>query len=497
MLGWSNAAKIAALLTRAGELQRQLETLRTQGARLGERQGELRTYGNALAQFEMFSRWGELDWRDTVAEIARLRAERDELHGRTRELAEVAAAIDRLERELKGFEADDKQLTGEVAVVETRIGDCADELSAAVAMLEKVDIDALEAEFDSLSRRLAAVPVSWDRAHRDLGEELATEERSTTDERARVANRIVSKMGVFRQHYAAETRELDDSVEAIPGYRDLHARLVQDDLPRFEAAFKQNLNMNTMREIAQFRAKLNAQRDEIRRRIEVINSSLVRIDYNRDTYVELQPRDTPNTEIRSFQQDLRECTENSLSADDSDQYAEEKFLEVSRIIARFTGREGQAEADKAWTRRVTDVREWFTFSASERSRTDGSEHRHYTSSGGMSGGQREKLAYTVLAASLAYQFKLEGDHAAKTFRFVVIDEAFGRGSNESTQFGLRLFGSLGLQLLIVTPLQKIGVIEPYVAAVGFVDNETGSYSRLQGMTIEEYRQARAHHLAHR
>jgi len=60
----------------------------------------------------------------------------------------------------------------------------------------------------------------------------------------------------------------------------------------------------------------------------------------------------------------------------------------------------------------------------------------------------------------------------------------------STRYALRLFTQLGLQLLIVTPLQKIHVIEPHVAAVGFVDNLNGNYSRLQCLTITEYRQRR-------
>ena len=111
------------------------------------------------------------------------------------------------------------------------------------------------------------------------------------------------------------------------------------------------------------------------------------------------------------------------------------------------------------------------FSASERWREDDTEYEHYTDSAGKSGGQKEKLAYTILAASLAYQFKLDwGAARSRTFRFAVIDEAFGRGSDESTRFALELFRRLGLQLLIVTPLQKIHVIEPYVSAVGFVDN---------------------------
>ena len=115
------------------------------------------------------------------------------------------------------------------------------------------------------------------------------------------------------------------------------------------------------------------------------------------------------------------------------------FLQVKAIIDRFRGREGLSEADRRWTAKVTDGRNGFLVSASERWRADGAEHEHYSDSGGKSGGQKEKLAYTVLAASLAYQFSLEwGAVRSRSFRFVVIDEAFGRGSDESAQYGLRL-----------------------------------------------------------
>ena len=95
----------------------------------------------------------------------------------------------------------------------------------------------------------------------------------------------------------------------------------------------------------------------------------------------------------------------------------------------------------------------------------------------------------VLAASLAYRFGLEwGATRSRSFRFVVIDEAFGRGSDESARYGLELFRKLNLQLLIVTPLQKIHIIEPYVASVGFVHNEQGRESMLRCLSIEEYRE---------
>ena len=143
----------------------------------------------------------------------------------------------------------------------------------------------------------------------------------------------------------------------------------------------------------------------------------------------------------------------SLTGSDDTQYSEAKFLQVRRIIDRFQGREAYADLDRRWTAKVTDVRNWFVF-----------------------------------AASLAYQFGLEwGAVRSRSFRFVVIDEAFGRGSDESTQYGLQLFAQLNLQLLIVTPLQKIHIIEPFVSSVGFVHNAEGRCSVLRNLTIEEYR----------
>ena len=305
-------------------------------------------------------------------------------------------------------------------------------------------------------------------------------------------------MAGFRAAYPAETAELDDSLGSGPEYRELHDRVRGDDLPRFEKQFKEYLNEGTINDIAGFAAQLNKQQQLITSRVDKINDSLTAIDYSPGRYIRLLAERSPNTEIRDFRADLRACTDDVVGGDGGEQYSEHKFLQVKRLVDRFRGREGLTELDRAWTRRVTDVRNWFTFTASERWRSDDSEHESYADSDGKSGGQKEKLAYTILAASLAYQFRLDwGVERSRAFRFVTIDEAFSRGSEESTRYALELFTRLGLQLMIVTPLQKIRVIDPYVSAVGFVDNPTGSHSRLQGLTITEYRRRHADHLAAR
>jgi uncharacterized protein YPO0396 len=309
-----------------------------------------------------------------------------------------------------------------------------------------------------------------------------------TQKLTRVRDRIIAAMRDYAHKWPEDTRETDTTIEATDEYRRMLSVLESDGLPRFEKTFKSLLKENAINEVASFQSQLRREVEEIRERITVINRSLYEIDYAKGRYIQLEPHPTSDFEIRDFQGDLRACTENTLTGSDDDSYSEQKFIEVKRIIERFRGREGSTELDKRWTRKVTDVRNWFVFSASERWRSDDSEHEHYSDSGGKSGGQKEKLAYTILAASLAYQFGIDSNAPrSRAFHFVVIDEAFGRGSDDSARFGLELFKTMGLQLLIVTPLQKIHIIEPYVAAVGFVENKDGNRSRLLAMTIEEYR----------
>lgn len=329
---------------------------------------------------------------------------------------------------------------------------------------------------------------SCDNREREMRDWLQTKIDAEEAKLKRLSEKIIKAMTEYKKEWVLETREVDVHIDAGPEFKRMLDQLRADDLPRFEGRFKDLLNENTIREVANFQSQLARERETIKERIAKINESLTQIDYNPGRYISLEAQMNLDADIRDFQSELRSCTEGALTGSEEEQYSEAKFLQVKRIIERFRGREKFAELDRRWTAKVTDVRNWFVFAASERWREDDSEHEHYADSGGKSGGQKEKLAYTVLAASLAYQFGLEwGAVHSRSFRFVVIDEAFGRGSDESAQYGLRLFAQLNLQLLIVTPLQKIPIIEPFVAHVGFVHSEDGRDSVLRNLTIEEYR----------
>jgi uncharacterized protein YPO0396 len=505
VLGWTNERKIDALLRQAAELQGKLSALTdAEGKLKGELEATIKR-GQVLAGLDQTSEFAEIDWQSMVNRIAELKDEHAKLKAASAELARLDADLTTVTDTIANVERIKSAADGRLGAVETRIADANARLGEAQQVLGQPGCEPARTRFEAIGDLLAkagheppGTAAAYDKAETAAAAVIVEMTERRADRKARLSSRIVNAMGEFRRQYPVETSELDNAVESATGYRELHKRLIDDDLPRFQQQFKTYLNQNTIRDIAGFQSQLNKQADVIRERIDTINRSLVDVDYNPGRYIKLLQQQTPHQEVRDFRADLRACTDGAVSAgagDGDDQYSEQKFLQVSRIIERFRGREGQTEADRRWTRFVTDVRNWFLFSASERYREDDTEYEHYADSAGKSGGQKEKLAYTILAASLAYQFKLEwGAAKSRTFRFAVIDEAFGRGSDESTRFALELFERLGLQLLIVTPLQKIHVIEPYVSAVGFVDNPTSSASRLQTLTIEEYRARREAHL---
>ncbi len=498
VLGWTNQAKIDALESKARALQARLAVAGQRIAALQKEQQQTRERLQALDKLEEYRDWAELDWRASATDLAAL-------HGEKQRLEAASDVLKALAEQLRALEA---------VLTETATRLKAREAEQARTLLKQEQALALRAatqhrleapDFSAHAQHFALID-SW-RAEA-LGEHTLSveacdgreqdmrrwlQERIDADDKklARLTEKIVRAMTEYKEAFKLDTQDVDASVAAGPEYRAMLAQLQADDLPRFVARFKELLNENTIREVAHFQSQLHRERETIKERVARINESLTQIDYNPGRFIALEAQAATDADVRDFQTELRACTEGTLTGSDDAQYSEAKFLQVKHIIERFRGREGSAEADRRWAAKVTDVRQWFVFAASERWREDGSEHEHYADSGGKSGGQKEKLAYTILAASLAYQFGLEwGAARSRSFRFVVIDEAFGRGSDESAEYGLRLFKQLNLQLLIVTPLQKIHIIEPFVASVGFVHNEDGSASKLRNLAIEDYRAER-------
>lgn len=296
---------------------------------------------------------------------------------------------------------------------------------------------------------------------------------------------IIKLMNSFCYKYPESSDELNANIDCLADFNHFLEQIEKEDLPKYTEAFKNKLHIQTLQDIASLIGNLTRYKDHIHSKINEINKSLRGIDYNKDRYIELKAIDNNDADIKKFNADLKECMINSFDDEDFN-VTQQRFEKIKNLIEILKNREEHKDADAKYTKKVTDVRNWFTFAAVEKDRAENIEQDYYQDSDGKSGGQKEKLAYTILAASLAYQYSAQmNTNSVRSFRLVIIDEAFGRGSEESAEFALKLFNTLNLQLLVVTPKQKISVIENYVKSVGLVQFD-GMRSSIINMSIDKY-----------
>lgn len=494
VLGWSNKEKIQLLATQYSQLQSLMAKINTEldGAR---RQKDMldALWHKALQLADFSYSFTQINWPAISEQIALLQAEYRQLESSSDILKVLQNSLEAARAELNQVQTRRDELNSRQGELKQKIAtwkhelDQQQQLASAVTPQQQSDyyplLDEMFTRYGAdkgLRIEMLANQISLLRTKLNEKIQHLEERRGTKQEK------MIAAMSDFIHSFPNDATELDQSMAALPEYQQLLSRLQKEDLPRHEARFKEMLNRDTIRAMALFRSHLDKQDEEIRNRIRVINRSLVELDYQPGTYIEVMSVSSPDVDIREFKQRLKQCVEYST---DDNLYSEQKFEQVKSLIE-------QMRSQPRWTQKVVDVRYWFLFNVTERYREDNSEKECYSDSGGKSGGQKEKLAYSILAAAIMLQYRLlgEGENSAalRRFNLVVIDEAFARGSKDSTRFGLELFKKLGLQLLMVTPLQKLDVIENYVNHVHFVDQKDNR-SMVLNMSIENYRQRLQQH----
>lgn len=502
--GWSNAEKKSAMSKELAQKEREMQELHEAQRKLQLRAADLRNQHTLVQRLLEKKSFSEIDVSQSLAQINHLNQEKQTLlkGARGDELSSLQERRQSLEEELKAKDNERVRLMAE----QTRLADLlhryrgelnfAREGASVMVIAEplKERLDGFARETDKKRNRDFENRGKYDTAFVNL---IRDEKEEVTESLNQVSNSIIREATAFVMEYPESTRDLDPGrVSVYADLAKLLSALETDNLPKFIDSFKQKLRDNTIYGIANLSSSLREEQKQIEENIATINNALRKIDYSDGTYIRLVCRDTNDREIADFKADLRNCT--SLSVTDSEfneAQAEEKFLEMKKLIDRFEGRDGYASLDAAWRRKMLDVRNWKIYGAQELYSLDNQEKEYYDGSDGKSGGQKEKLAYTILAAAIAYQYNVYAKDQERSFRFVMIDEAFCRGSETATRHALRIFRTLGLQLLLVTPLQKIQIIEPYVSTVIYaqagIDAKIPEITGLRTLRIEEYLKERA------
>ena len=87
---------------------------------------------------------------------------------------------------------------------------------------------------------------------------------------------------------------------------------------------------------------------------------------------------------------------------------------------------------------MIDVRNWYDFAALEIDRETKKIRSCYDGSSGQSGGEKAKLAFTILVAAVAYQFDVDPrGNTPGRFHFVVVDEMFSKVDDQNAKYAPR------------------------------------------------------------
>jgi len=278
--------------------------------------------------------------------------------------------------------------------------------------------------------------------------------------------RIESIFTEFKRNWPLDASDLDTTLSSAPDFFAKLTRLEIDGLPAHEQRFFDLLQNQSNQNLAALSTHLNNARKAILERMELVNNGLGQVAFNQTadqrTFLRIDVSDRQLPEVREFIQGIKQVLSHAWSEDREN--AEVRFIALRKLVDRLSSQDLE---QKRWRESVLDVRQHVEFIGREIDES-GIEVEIYRSGAGKSGGQRQKLATTCLAAALRYQLG-GNDHGVPTYAPVVLDEAFDKADNEFTALAMNIFNNFGFQMIVATPLRSVMTLEPFIGGACFVD----------------------------
>jgi len=490
VLGWDNRAKQRYLTDRIVQLDKSIQSFNGEITRLDTVLTSHRERKDAFGQLRKTANYSEIDYAIYERELSSLREEKELLEQNNEALRllkkrlEITQAKDTAVRLARDgvVEQEGKVKESLVNWRETirkargilQQREHAGEL--ATHMQSFAECEAFFAETPLTAERLDDEKNAYDQARHKERDAL----KGAIDPQMLEVSQLMNN---YLRDFPDEKADLGADLSYIESFCARAERIRCEALPQYELRFKERLNEKVTQEIGILNGTFQAEMAEIRDKIDLLNLSLRQLEYRPGTYMQLAQQLVRDVEITDFQISLRECLadafEGTIEADEA------RYVRIEKLLKRL-------QEDNRWRDKVTDVRKWFDFAARETEEETGRIKADYTDSDGQSGGEKAKLAFTILVAAIAYQYDVDpGRPASNHFQFVVVDEMFSKVDDQYSEYALELFRKFGLQLLIVAPLDaKARVTEPYVGCYLHVVKDLSSHrSVIYSMTASEFEEA--------
>jgi len=482
ILGWSTERKLAALRVQFADLEKQASAAGRDGKQAGQAAESARARAAAARELLNIPQFLDLHPAHWSDRLVRLKTEKDLIEGSSQELHRLRQRKTHVESEIDSLDKQVREADGEVRLLEKELSVCettARNRGSQLKEFASYDHAKTESDFVGLLGPHAALTMEnpdqlMNSASQSIQGRINNEQGKVKD----ATGKLTAAMTNFLKEFGEYAQTLLPETAYADGFLAVHRRIEEEDLPRHRERFEHYLNENLVGDLLMLRSRLEQHEQAIEARVEEINQALRTIAYSESTYVQLHLARRLAAQVSEFNRSLRECFEHGIHPGPAERM--KIFLRVRTLLEKF-------QADAEATQRVTDVRTWYSAGVRELRHADDSEANFYAATTGKSGGQKAKLAFTILASALTAQYGLsqaEPDRA--NFRLVVIDEAFSRTDEQNSQRAMQLFASLGFQVVIVGPFDaKAKLAVPFVGTIHLASNPAGNTSQLVAITRQD------------
>lgn len=464
VLGFDNRDKKKLFEQHAQKIAEEIETLSKELvslAELKEKQRDILLASNTLINMQ----WHEIDVAGSLDRIKLLNDQLQVLRSGNRKLSELGDKINKQKKSLLLSENELRETQVERGGLAGNIKTLADDFYETERQLVGKGLNeqqkqALEQRFDHVNRTVTLKNIEKRRTQ--VERDIVEEQKSCNELGNQLIKIIEKRFDEFIREWPVESANMDATIESTSEFLTLLKRLEKDGLPKHEERFYKLLKDQSNENLAALNTYLVQARKEIRERMELVNESLAGAEFNQGTHLKIEVNERNLPDVAEFKSQVNQVLNNAWLMDNDN--TESRFDILRKFVFQFSS---PAYEHQRWRERVLDVRKHVEFIGREYN-AEGNEIEIHRSGAGKSGGQREKLATTCLAAALRYQ--LGGSEAeVPIYAAVVLDEAFGKADNEFTELAMKIFTNFGFQMIIATPLKSVMTLEPFIGGACFVD----------------------------
>jgi len=468
VLGFDNREKLALFKRQAQELAGTISTLETKINALTE-QEDLDAKRALQCQTLVNMQWQEIDVLPIMERLSAIEKQIREMREGNKVLLEISKRINEQKSIVKRAEDDlldaRKEYDKKIDELEKSNADLAKiQNDFSIVPLTPYQKEGLDEHFARITKDVRLE--NLERTARSVEQTLSRESEEVNHGISECVKFIESVFSEFKRNWPVDSSDVDATVSGAQDFFAKLTRLETDGLPAHEQRFFELLQTQSLQNLAALNQHLNNARKNIMERMELVNDSLKEMPFNQTaeqrTYLQIEASDRQLPEVREFKQDIQLSLSHAWS-DDRDS-AENRFITLQKIVNRLSSQDPE---DKRWRELALDVRLHVEFIGRERDES-GNEVEVYRSGAGKSGGQRQKLATTCLAAALRYQLG-GNDLGVPKYAPVVLDEAFDKADNEFTTLVMNIFNNFGFQMIVATPLKSVMTLEPFIGGACFVE----------------------------